>query len=98
MIIASRFIAVRHHTERRVVPILFYDTFTFFPHETSDRLSITNRCRLVCPAAALHLKIKSHLVSYCKCYFRRTPGVESYMIQAMLPGRLKDFFPVGFVH
>ena len=89
----SRFVTVHHHAERWMIAKLTDDTFTFVPDKTVQIASVTNSGRLVSPGRTFYLQVHTHLIGSHKSSFRRTPGMETHVIQSVLLAGGINLFP-----
>ena len=93
MSFSSRFIPIREETERRMIGIFLHDTFAFIHDKPVDRFATA----YLCPGTTFHIQIKTKPVCHIKSSFRRTPGVETQMVQPMCPASFHDTLPFGFI-
>ena len=71
------------------------DAFTFLPDKAIQITSVANGSRLVSPGRTFYLQVHTHLIGSRKSSFRRTPGMETHVIQSVLLTGSVNFFP-GF--
>ena len=94
LISSSRFIPIHHHAERRVVAICFQDTVAFLLQPLILRFAATD----LRPGPTFHLQIDSHTVRHMESGFRRTPGMEADMVQAIFLTGTVDLCPIVRLH
>ena len=74
--------------------ILSYDTVIFLIDIVCRKGILTNSQR---PLRQLHLKIETLLVCHLECRFRRTPRMETEMIQSVFFRCGKHFLPTRLI-
>ena len=77
-----------------MIAVFFKDAITFFLQPLILRFAATD----FRPSTAFHLQVDSHTVSHMESGFRRTPGMETDMIQAVFLAGTVDLRPIIILH
>ena len=91
--VTGRFVASRHHQERRVMTVFVDDAPRLFSQVFVNLHAPTQLHAVIGPRGAFRLQVNAHLVGSGKGCLGRTIAVEAHVVQAVLLDLAEDFHP-----
>ena len=91
--VTGRFVASRHHQERRVMAVFVDDAPRLFAQVFVNLHAPTQLHAVIGPCGAFRLQVNAHLVGSGKGSLGRTIAVEAHVVQAVLLDLAEYFHP-----